>query len=233
MADTNVNYQGYVEQVDLHGLGRYLNPLWLYNGHDPNQDEINEFLADNPDQLALYNSVAEFNKLSVSTVAAVKVPYTGTTAAERIAWINERLTAIAQRAIFVKRRVDATVDDLKADGVSSAGTVFLGIWSTAFTVAVPVVGGLISGLALGKISKDKAASQVDKQNLILTYQADIQQLAKIQAALKAELDEKPYEAPKVDYTWWIVGGIGLLLLLFFIYRKYRKKRRKRWGYGRI
>ncbi|MVM34864.1 hypothetical protein GO755_32850 [Spirosoma sp. HMF4905] len=230
MADKNTQYQGYAETFDIAQIKRNMYGYW--GSHNPTNEEIENFLSHNPDLQDRANKVIQFNADSVSTVAAVKVAYSGTTQAERVAWINERLQAIENRADFIKARADIIISSLKELGATGAGDVFLSLWGAAFSIAVPVFGTLLSSLFVGGFMGASADTINDQQTRLQTYSNDIQQLAIIKAALVKELNGYEQTDPTSNAanawpTWYYYVGAGLLLLLVVWIRRRNLKRRKR------
>lgn len=226
MADLNTQYQGFVETADIAAYKRFLYPIiW----RTPSEEDINNLLSNNPDLQAKVDNLIQLNQSSASTVAAVKVAYSGTTQAERVAWITERLKAIQTRADFIKAVTDRMISNLKDLGVSDAANIFLGVWTTVFTIGVPVYGGLISSAFNALVQSGSKQSIAREQEKLQNYYTDIQQLAAIKAELTKELAgyETTSNAATPWPTWYYFVGAGLLMLLFFWYRSKRAKRRKR------
>lgn len=223
MADVNTQYQGVIENIDFDAPW-----LWLAQYGGAFGVGARAFLASDEAKEGKAQT-EKFNQDSASTVASVKVAYKGTTQAERVVWLNERIGAIDKRAAFIKERYNTIVQRLQDDGEIDGGEVFLSVWQVAFSAAIPVVGGLIGALFSGKVAGDKAARIARNKALVQAYIVDIQQLAAIRATLAKELAtyDPTNEAPTAWPIWYYFVGAGLLLLLIVWVRRRNLKRRRR------
>ena len=222
MADINGVYSGTTDWQDPDVVIAQTPGFWPWDA------PVDHYL---PDEIRA--QIRQQNADAVSTVDAVKVPYNGSTSADRTQWLNDRLTAINSRVTFIKSRVGQLLDTLKARGSDSYDAISKTV-TTALSL-VPVVGPVVSFVA-GKADAVKAIEDYKLQALIQDYAKDLNQLAQIRAQLVSELQKAPtttttpapapkdqtdptQKAPTPIPTWYYYAGAALLILLFLWYRR--------------
>ena len=220
MADLNTVYAGTVDVQYPDVVIATLPGFW------PWSERTKIYL---PDEIRA--KIRTTNTEAVNTVQAVKVPYGGTTSADRVEWLNSALAAINNRAAFIQSRTTALLNALRDTGDPAYETV-QALVVTGLKL-VPVVGQVVSVVA----SSETAAKGIEAAKLkilLQTYATDLQQLGEIRTQLTAELAKAPntkdptkYEAPFVIPTWWYYAGVALLLLLIVWIRRRNRKRSKR------
>ena len=226
MADINTFYDGVLEYFDPKGDSGIKNPKTV--------SFIGGFGGSNfwLDQLPSWPEFDQINKDSSSTLNAVKVPYTGTTQADRTQWLNDRLTAINSRVTFIKSRVEHLLNSLQARGSSTYDVLSKG-FSSALSL-LPGFGPIIS-YATAQANTAKTIDDYKLQALIQDYTKDLNFLAQLKNSYLAELAKAPTtttttvattttteqtsNAPTPIPTWYYYAGAALLILLFVWYRR--------------
>ncbi len=183
--------------------------------------------------MPFWSELDAINKASSSTIQAVKVAYTGTTQTERNQWLTDRITAIDNRVSFIKGRVNQLLNSLKNWGDPTYDALLKTFNAAVSTV--PVVGQVVNYF-VGKQQTAQAIQQLQVQQLIKEYTADLYQTGEIRAALVKELKAAPSTTTKPDLTgqagapnpnaiyYWLAGFA--LLFLLFVYLKKRNRRKR-------
>ncbi|GAB4043116.1 hypothetical protein [Spirosoma litoris] len=223
MADVNTVYAGVLEYFDPKADSGIPNPdTWNWFG----MGGSNFWLDETP----MWPELDAINKASSSTIEAVKVAYTGTAQAERNQWLTDRITAINNRVSFIQGRVNQLLNSLKNAGDPTYD--FLLKSFTAAVSTVPVVGQVVNYFT-GKSATAQAVQQLQIQQLVKNYTADLTQLGEIRATLVKELQAAPSgnkdltdpgNAPTPTLYYWL-AGLAVLFLLF-VYLKKRKRRKR-------
>lgn len=216
MADINTVYAGTTDYTDPDVIIDKIWPVTLpFGGHIGSPTVI--YLSD-----SLRQKIREFNAKAISTVEAVKVPYTGKTSADRIQWLNDRINAINERVKLIKARTSDLLAVLGDTG-DAAYQAMSNLVTSALKL-VPVVGQVVSYFT-NKQDQAQALRNLQVKNLIQDYAADLKQLGTIRDGLTSELAKagtKTPTAPTVTNSGptgipapYIYGGaavIGALLI---------------------
>lgn len=225
MADINTVYAGVAE---------YFDPKADSGVHNPDTDNWFGMGGSNYwlEEMPFWPELDAIIKASSFTIQAVKVAYSGTTQTERSQWLTDRITAIDNRVSFIKGRVNQLLNSLKNWGDPTYDAL-LKTFNAAVS-AVPVVGQVVNYF-VGKQQTAQAIQQLQVQQLIKDYTADLNQIGEIRAALVKELKAAPSTtkqdltgndgAPNPYAVYYWLAGFALLFLLF-VYLKKRKRRKR-------
>ena len=219
MADINQTYLGASEQYDPDIVIARLPGVFPWS---PSREL---YLPD-----AERQKIRDQNAKAIQTADAVKVPYTGTTAMERKAWLNARIDAINERVKFIKSRTDTLLTTLQ--GYASNDYDVLTKAVTSALAFVPVVGSA-AVLAQNQVTAGQSLEQFKLQTLIRDYANDLTQLGIIRASMIKELQAAPNtpiipaittpisNAPNIRTDYIIYIALGIALLVFIWYQKRR------------
>jgi len=230
MADLNTTYHPYIQSFDYDAIkAEIAYDLW------PDDSEIkqnmNKFLTE----------LKQADAQQLTTANAVAIPYTGTTTADRQAWLKARIDAIYDRLDLIRGFVEgykaqaaAAGAELPADPMKTIGSVL-----TLIPLTAPV--GAAASLIARLMNTDSGNAQYKAQKLqeastaVTGFAQDVTQLQTIRAQLVNELAALPTNntdatsnAPNIrtDYLLYIVLAAVLLGLIVWV-RLRKRKRSKR------
>jgi hypothetical protein len=227
MADLNTTYNGVLEYFDPKADSGIPNPsTWNWFGFGGSNFWM--------DETPFWPELNAINNQSGSTLNAVKIPYRGTSATDRLAWVNERINAINERVKFIKGRTDQLLTKLQAQSTDSFNALTKVV--TSALSLVPVVGTAVT-FVQAQATSAQTLEQYKVQSLIQDYANDLKELATIRTQLLKELvvtdpdptpaptgpQEPTQKAPTAIPVWYYYAGAGLLLLLLLGLRNQQRR----------
>lgn len=222
MADTNVTYHPYTHEYDIRAIKDEL----LYEFWEDGSE-----IKMNMDTMVI-NPLMEFNTVQHTLADSVKLPYTGTTTAERQKWLQDRIEAVYDRLDMIRSDIEGNKQQIINAGGTPPVDLLATIGAVLSIIPVTKVVGTVTTVVAKLVnrSNDNAGYKQEKirqaNEIISGYASDVPQLSAIQKKLVAELSAAT-NTNALDYnaatpwptSYYVAIAVIVMMILLYIRKR--------------